>query len=152
MLEVACTLCWITKTVVRILFITASCFAAGEESRRIGTVFHKLLLRQTLLRDTSTEIQLFSIQILNNKVEFSARGFFPVNLSLAYSMVGAATIYIIILFQSKWFLAVYNEICTLIFFSPYVTLPRTLSNVGVRQKQGSIPQPDIVIVPNYVKF
>jgi gustatory receptor len=99
MLEVASSLCWVTIFVVRILSITASCSAAGEEARRTGTVVHKLLLRQSLLRDTSTELQLFSIQLLNNKVEFSAGGFFPVNLSLACSMVGAATTYTIILLQ-----------------------------------------------------
>jgi len=101
MLEVACSLCWVTQNFLRILSITSSCFAAGEEARRTGTVVHKLLLRQSLLRDTSTELQLFSKQLLNNKVEFSAGGFFPVNLSLAYSMVGAAATYIIILIQFK---------------------------------------------------
>jgi gustatory receptor len=98
-LEVVSSMCWVTQTVVRILSITASCFAAGEEARRTGTVVHKLLLRQSLLRDTATELQMFSIQLQSNKVEFSAGGFFPVNLSLAYSMVGAATTYIIILIQ-----------------------------------------------------
>jgi gustatory receptor len=101
MLEIASSLCWVMQNLVRILSITASCFAAGEEARRTGTVVHKLLLRRTLLRDTSTELQLFSMQLLSNKVEFSAGGFFPVNLSLAYSMVGAATTFIIILFQFK---------------------------------------------------
>jgi len=100
-LEIASSLCWVTQNLVRILSITASCFAAGEEARRTETVVHKLLLRQTLLRDTSTELQLFSTQLLSNKVEFSAGGFFPVNLSLVYSMVGAATTYIIILIQVK---------------------------------------------------
>ena len=101
LLRVASNLCWVTQTFVRILSITSSSFAAGEEARRTGTVVHKLLLRQSLLRDTSAELQLFSVQLLNNKVEFSAGGFFPVNLSLAYSMVGAATTYIIILIQFK---------------------------------------------------
>jgi hypothetical protein len=91
MLMIVPSLCWLILSVVRILSITASCFAAGEEARRIGTVVHKLLLRQSLLRDTLEELQLFSTQLLSNKVEFSAGGFFPVNLSLAYSMVGAAT-------------------------------------------------------------
>jgi gustatory receptor len=100
LLEVASCLCWVTQTVVRILSITASCFVAGEEARRTGTVVHKLLL-QSLLRDPSTELQLFSIQLQSNKVEFSAGGFFPVNLSLVYGMVGAATTYILILFQFK---------------------------------------------------
>jgi hypothetical protein len=67
-------------------------------------------------------------------------------------MMGAATTYIIILIQVKWFLAFSNNICTLIFFSAYVTLPLTLNKVGVRQKQVSVPQPDIVIVPNDVLF
>ena len=99
MLEFACSLCWVTQNLVRILSITSSCSATGEEARRTGTVVHKLLLRQSLLRDTSKDLQLFSIQLLNNKVEFSAGGFFPVNLSLACSMVGAATTYTIILLQ-----------------------------------------------------
>ena len=101
LLRVASNFCWVIQAFVRILSITSSSFAAGEEARRTGTVVNKLLLRQSLPRDTSTELQLFSIQLLNNKVEFSAAGFFPVNLSLAYSMVGAATTYIIILIQFK---------------------------------------------------
>jgi len=101
LLRAISSLFWVTQTLVRILSITSSCSAAGDEARRTGTVVHKLLLRQSLPRDTSTELQLFSIQLLSNKVEFSAAGFFPVNLSLAYSMVGAATTYIIILLQFK---------------------------------------------------
>jgi gustatory receptor len=101
LLEVTSCLCWVTQTFVRILSITASSFVASKEARRTGTVVHKLLLRQSLLRDTSKELQIFSVQLLHNKVEFSAGGFFPVNLSLAYSMVGAATTYILILFQFK---------------------------------------------------
>ena len=100
-LEVACSLCWVTKNLITILAITASCSAACDEARRTGTVVQKLLLRQTLLGDTSTELQRFSNQLLINKVEFSAGGFFPVNLSLVYSMVGAVTTYIIILLQVK---------------------------------------------------
>jgi hypothetical protein len=67
-------------------------------------------------------------------------------------MVGAATTYTIILLQFMWFLAVSYNICTLIFFFSYVTLTCILNTVGEGQKQGSIPQPDIVIVPNDVQF
>jgi gustatory receptor len=100
-LKAASALIWATQILVRILSITVSCFATSEEARRTGNVVHKLLLLQSPLRDTSTELQMFSIQLLSNKVEFSAGGFFPVNLSLVYGMVGAATTYIIILFQFK---------------------------------------------------
>jgi gustatory receptor len=99
MLEVASSLCWVTQNMVRALAITASCFSASDEARRTGTVVHKLLLRQRLKGDTSAELQLFSSQLMSNKVEFTAAGFFTVNLSLVYSMVGAATTYIIILLQ-----------------------------------------------------
>jgi gustatory receptor len=100
-LEVVSSLCWVIQNLVRVLSITASCFAASEEARRTGTVVQKLLLRQTLKGDTSAELQLFSMQLLSNKVEFTAGGFFSVNLSLVYSMVGVATTYIIILLQFK---------------------------------------------------
>ena len=99
LLRATSSLFWVTQTVVRILSITTSSFAADDETLRTGTVVHKLLLRQTLQRDTSTELQLFSAHLLSNNVDFSAAGFFPVNLSLAYSMVGAATNCILILLQ-----------------------------------------------------
>ncbi|PNF39148.1 hypothetical protein B7P43_G01351 [Cryptotermes secundus] len=99
MLQVASSLCWVTQNMVRAFAVSASCFAASDEARRTGSVVHKLLLRQTLKGDTSAELQLFWSQLMSNKVEFTAAGFFTVNLSLVYSMVGAATTYIIILIQ-----------------------------------------------------
>jgi hypothetical protein len=68
MLEIAFSLCWVTQNLVRILSITASCFAARDEARRTRTVVHKLLLLQSLLRDTSTELQLFTIQLLKTNL------------------------------------------------------------------------------------
>lgn len=99
MLQVTSSLCWVTQNMVRVLAVSASCFAACDEARRTGSVVHKLLLRQRLKGDTSAELQLFWSQLMSNKVEFTAAGFFTVNLSLVYSMVGAATTYIIILIQ-----------------------------------------------------
>jgi hypothetical protein len=99
MLEVGSSLCWVTQNMVRALAITASCFGASDEARRSRIVVHKLLLRQRLRAETLAELQLFSSQLTSNKVEFTAAGFFTVNLSLVYSMVGAATTYIIILIQ-----------------------------------------------------
>jgi hypothetical protein len=99
MLEVGSSLCWVAQNMVRTLAITASCFGASDEARRAGIVVHKLLLRRRLRAETLAELQLFSSRLTSNKVEFTAAGFFTVNLSLVYSMVGAATTYIIILIQ-----------------------------------------------------
>jgi gustatory receptor len=99
--EVVSSLCWVSQNLVRALCITASCFATTEEAHRTRTVVQKLLLRQTLDGSTSEELQLFSMQLLSSKVHFTAGGFFSVDLSLVYSMVGAATTYIIILLQFK---------------------------------------------------
>jgi gustatory receptor len=98
-LEVGSSLCWVAQNMVRALAITASCFGASDEARRSGIVVHKLLLRPRLRADAVAELQLFSSQLMANRVEFTAAGFFTVNLSLVYSMVGAATTYIIILIQ-----------------------------------------------------
>ncbi|XP_044258469.1 putative gustatory receptor 28b isoform X2 [Tribolium madens] len=44
-------------------------------------------------------IQLFSMQLLDEEVEFWACGVFIINETLLFSMVGAITSYLIIVFQ-----------------------------------------------------
>lgn len=51
---------------------------AGELIHRIETEDH----------DTIDEIEMFSLQMANEEVEFSAAGFFPVNYTLVFSVRG----------------------------------------------------------------
>jgi hypothetical protein len=40
----------------------------------------------TVDRDMILAIEMFSLQIANNRVEFSAAGFFPINYTLVFSV------------------------------------------------------------------
>ncbi|KAJ9600499.1 hypothetical protein L9F63_009269 [Diploptera punctata] len=44
-------------------------------------------------------MQQFSLQLLHRKVQFTACGFFPLDFTLLYSIVGAVTTYLVILIQ-----------------------------------------------------
>ncbi|KAJ9599140.1 hypothetical protein L9F63_010408, partial [Diploptera punctata] len=48
---------------------------------------------------TMGELQLFSLQLLHRKVQFTACGFFPLDFTLLYSIIGAVTTYLVILIQ-----------------------------------------------------
>lgn len=42
---------------------------------------------------------MFSLQMLHQKVEFTACGFFPVDFSVLYMIIGAVTTYLVFLIQ-----------------------------------------------------
>ncbi|KAK9732372.1 7tm Chemosensory receptor [Popillia japonica] len=49
--------------------------------------------------DVEKQIQMYSIQMLHQKLEFSALGFFVINYSLLYSIVSAVATYLVIVIQ-----------------------------------------------------
>ena len=79
--------------------IAISCHSASEEASRSISVVQKVLLEQSLAPSVSTELHLYLTQLCNNHVDFTACGFFSVNLSLLHAIIGATATYIIILIQ-----------------------------------------------------
>lgn len=51
--------------------------------KKSGELIHKI---DTEDHDTIDEIEMFSLQIANEQVEFNAAGFFPVNFTLLFSV------------------------------------------------------------------
>jgi hypothetical protein len=49
----------------------------------MGVLIHQI---ETENQDMVDEIKMFSLQIANNQVEFSAAGFFPINYTLIFSV------------------------------------------------------------------
>jgi hypothetical protein len=49
----------------------------------MGVLIHKM---ETENHDVIDQIEMFSLQIANEKVEFSAAGFFPINYTLIFSV------------------------------------------------------------------
>jgi hypothetical protein len=53
---------------------------------RSGELIHKI---ETYDHDVIDEIEMFSLQIANENVQFSAAGFFPINYTLVFSVSGS---------------------------------------------------------------
>ncbi|KAJ9599133.1 hypothetical protein L9F63_010401 [Diploptera punctata] len=85
---------------VGVLIISGECTA--NEANRTAVLVHKLLNKK---RDSGSipalrsNLQLFSLQLLHRKVQFTACGFFPLDFTLLYSIVGAISAYLVILIQ-----------------------------------------------------
>lgn len=72
-----------------------------NESKEMLVTVHKLLLYPNISSACETQLRLFAAQIVDNEFEFTACGFFPLDLSTLHSIVAAAATYIIILYQLK---------------------------------------------------
>ncbi|XP_044265359.1 putative gustatory receptor 28a [Tribolium madens] len=66
-----------------------ACYWTIEEATKSGELIHKI---ETESHDVVDEIEMFSLQIANAQVEFSAAGFFPINYTLVFSVCGWKTV------------------------------------------------------------
>ncbi|XP_021920102.1 putative gustatory receptor 28a isoform X3 [Zootermopsis nevadensis] len=78
--------------------IVWACASTAREANRTAVLVHKLLSK-TRDPGVKEELQLFSLQLLHRKVQFTACGFFPLDFTLLYSIIGAVTTYLVILIQ-----------------------------------------------------
>jgi gustatory receptor len=86
---------------VILTFVTVSCEQANEEANRTGHLVHTVLLKPDLSRDLIQQLQLFSSQVSNLRVKFTACGFFTINSSLICGIGGVVCTYLIILHQFR---------------------------------------------------
>jgi gustatory receptor len=82
--------------------VFASYRANGEFNETVSQI-QKLTLRAGLKPEIKDQLELFSIQLVNNKIEFTACGFFNINFKFVRSLVYTVTTYIIVLIQVTWF-------------------------------------------------
>ncbi|XP_008195702.2 putative gustatory receptor 28b [Tribolium castaneum] len=82
--------------VIDVVYVCDVCYSTIEEANKAGELIHKIDTEDHDIRD---EIEMFSLQIANEQVEFNAAGFFAINYTLVFSILGGVTTYIIILIQ-----------------------------------------------------
>ncbi|XP_022912983.2 putative gustatory receptor 28b [Onthophagus taurus] len=82
--------------VVDCLFLCRSCHATVETAHKSGRLLHQI---DTDDMDVKDQIEMFSLQIVNEKLEYTAAGFFIIDYSLLFSIIGGITTYLIILIQ-----------------------------------------------------
>jgi hypothetical protein len=77
-----CDVCY--STIEQVSFFGKKwCGDCRFQVNKIGVLIHQI---ETENQDIVDEIEMFSLQIANEKVEFSAAGFFPINYTLIFSV------------------------------------------------------------------
>jgi hypothetical protein len=95
--EVVLSLCWCVFCIALLVSITLTCHMTTQEANLTLILAQKLLLSCDLQNDTANLLKDFSTQLSNMRIEFSASGFFTLNLSFLYTMTGVICSHIIIL-------------------------------------------------------
>jgi hypothetical protein len=85
-------------TAVRVILLALPCQKTCEEQLKCADNVEELLLRSDR-KDVTSQLKLMANQLQNNRIEFTAYGFFVVNLSLLATLTGVTVTYIILLIQ-----------------------------------------------------
>ncbi|KYB28953.1 gustatory receptor for bitter taste 66a-like [Tribolium castaneum] len=81
---------------IDVFYVCNVCYKTVETAKLSGELIHKIVTDD---RDLTDEIEMFSLQVANGDIEFSAAQFFPIDHTLLFSIIGGVTTYIIILIQ-----------------------------------------------------
>jgi hypothetical protein len=81
--------------------VTVFFYTTSNEVRNSRIVVEKLLLEGKCRNEIVKDLKKFSLQLQAMKIEYTACGFFSLNLSLFASVVSAIVSYIIIMVQFK---------------------------------------------------
>ncbi|TDG39427.1 hypothetical protein AWZ03_014151 [Drosophila navojoa] len=89
---------WTAPHMSNVLILALLCERVSYCTTRLALSLHHI--RTDLQKDAHNAlITQFSLQLLHQRLHFSAAGFFDVNCTLLYTIVGATTTYLIILIQ-----------------------------------------------------
>ncbi|XP_059477018.1 putative gustatory receptor 28b [Neocloeon triangulifer] len=82
-------------TVFAVVFF---CSRTIKKAEQTTIELHKLL-NYSVDKEGRDELQIFAMQLLQNKAQFTAAGVFPLDFTLLYSFMGVITTYLVILIQ-----------------------------------------------------
>jgi hypothetical protein len=92
---------WILFFISREMAITVSCHMTTSEAKKIQDNVQCILLRQHVRTEILEQLKMFSTQLTVNRIEFTAFGFFTLNLSTLSTFIASVITYIVVLEQMK---------------------------------------------------
>jgi hypothetical protein len=95
--DIACVVVYMVLFFKVIFF----CHTATNEAMSSRTVVGKLLLEENSRKECVKQLKIFSLQLQAMKNEYTASGFFSLNLSLFTSVVSVIVSYVVVLVQIK---------------------------------------------------
>ncbi|XP_017474702.1 PREDICTED: putative gustatory receptor 2a [Rhagoletis zephyria] len=97
-LQIASSAVWSAPHLFNVLMLALLCERTVQKTTTIALGLHRI--ETNIWNDNhNTVIEQFSLQLLHQKLAFSAAGFFDINCTLLYTIAGATTTYLIILIQ-----------------------------------------------------
>ncbi|XP_018376114.1 PREDICTED: putative gustatory receptor 28b [Trachymyrmex cornetzi] len=66
--------------------------------KKTGNIVHDLL-KCAIGKETKTELKKFSLQLLQLKIQFTANGYFTLDNTFFYSLIGTVVTYLVIFVQ-----------------------------------------------------
>jgi len=92
---------WVFMCTAIAFYMSVSCHLVTLESSKLNEKIQKLLLLNSLQRDSVRQLKLFSDQISKNCIKFSASCFFTIDMSIFCAYVATTITYTIVLVQFK---------------------------------------------------
>jgi hypothetical protein len=83
------------------LYLSITCHLVTVQLNKIRDIIEKLLLFHPIKKDLLQELQLFSNQTTNNRIQFRAFWFFLIDMKMFVTFIASALTYLIILIQFK---------------------------------------------------
>jgi hypothetical protein len=93
--------CWIIMLICREVAITLSCHMATSAGRKLQDKVQLMLLRQDIRMESLEQLKMFSAQLIVSAIEFTAFGFFTLNLSTLSTFAASVMTYVVVLEQIK---------------------------------------------------
>ncbi|KAJ9599865.1 hypothetical protein L9F63_009812 [Diploptera punctata] len=90
---------WAAMIFIIQLYPMASCSETSNESKKTLILIHKFLLKPGVDPEVLTELKLFSQQVNNRTIKFSAMDFFTINYKNLGAMVGASVTVLLMFLQ-----------------------------------------------------
>ncbi|XP_026465012.1 putative gustatory receptor 28b [Ctenocephalides felis] len=95
--EIIMSVNWANYHLIGVIALAVSCHRASKEAARTGVLLHRMRNRhQSRVKEV---IEMWSLQLLHQKLGYTAGGLFSIDMTLVYSIIGSMTTYLVILIQ-----------------------------------------------------
>jgi gustatory receptor len=101
--KITIAILWAIASVLKTFCVVVASDRAEREHKKAVHKIQKLILYVGVNADVQEQLDLFSMQLANNRIEFTACGVFSVNFQLVRSLVYTVVTYVILLVQITWF-------------------------------------------------
>ncbi|XP_045482108.1 putative gustatory receptor 28b [Harmonia axyridis] len=97
-LAIITPLIWTLDEMMEIQLLVTSCVEVCDNANSTAAILHDMRNNNFNI-SLEENVQTYSLQMLHQKIEFSAMGYFVIDYTLSYSIVGAVTTYLVIFIQ-----------------------------------------------------